>query len=171
MSSDSFQFRNVMVVAFVKQNPLPSAFRDWPLHITLIPPWIEMESKDIDEAQRLLQRIAQAYLPLEVTGVEEALFGASKNIPVTRVESEDLHSIHNKLLESFTSMQASDQHFNHMWVGDDYNPHVTHQGENTLAVGETFTLDSLSLIERVKPEEQESVNKEVIFNASTEEEA
>lgn len=76
---------------------------------------------------------------------EEALFGPEHDVPVVRLErTQGLLDVHLGLL---ALAEYLDARLDTRWVGEDkWNPHVTHQLEGRLQVGDKVRVDGLDLI-------------------------
>jgi 2'-5' RNA ligase len=114
---------------------------DWPLHVTLVPPF---ETELTPDAVAALLPPAR---PVTVTAGDEALLGARRSVPVTLIRPvDDLLALHAALIDALEAagVVVADQH--HIRAG--YLPHATVQRSGRLHPGETFTVGELSLVDR-----------------------
>ncbi|MFF1635935.1 2'-5' RNA ligase family protein [Leifsonia sp. NPDC058248] len=114
---------------------------DWPLHVTLVPPFETELTPDAVVASFPPAR------PVTVTAGDEALLGAGHTVPVTLIRpADDLLALHAALIDALESagVRVADQR--HIRAG--YRPHATAQRSARLRPGETFTIGELALVDR-----------------------
>ena len=119
------------------------AVREWPLHVTVVPPFSTHAS--VDDVARIVTETASDVPPFEVTAGPSAMFGRRHDIPVTLVEEDArLAALHDALQEALTSLASS---------GDraleprEYRPHVTAKGERRATEGEVLKLEQIALVD------------------------
>jgi 2'-5' RNA ligase len=114
---------------------------DWPLHLTLVPPF------DIDLAPDAVAALFPKPAPITVTAGEEALFGARRSVPVTLIQaSKDLTELHTALVDALETAGARIRDQKHIRAG--YRPHATSQRSARLRAGDSVAVDSLALVDR-----------------------
>ena len=121
---------------------------DWPLHLTLVPPFkTDASAAKVEET---VTPLAPQTTPIPVPVGEPGQIGRAHDIPVMRiVANEALAELHRTLLEALTPLRP---HFrNKEYVGGGYNPHVTDQRAGRVETGHTFTVDSVSLVDMSTP--------------------
>ncbi len=119
--------------------------RHIPLHMTALH-WFETDAPDAKVAEQL-EAFARQQAAVTTRATEEALFGPEHDVPVMRLErTQELLDMHFGLLALAKYLGAR---LDERWVGEGgWNPHVTHQSEERLQVGDTVEIDSLDLIVR-----------------------
>ena len=118
-----------------------------PLHMTALH-WFEMDVKAEEGLVRDVQEFAQSQQVLHTRATEEAIFGPDNkgnDVPVMRLErTPELVRLHVGLIALVKSYGGL---FDERWTGSElWNPHVTHQPEGRLQVGDEVEIDSLDLI-------------------------
>lgn len=136
----------LIIVAMVDPDTVPHRFQrkrlQWPLHVTVLP-WFTVP----DEAALVdfLQRHLPSEQAFEAIIGADASFGESGERPVSLVENRAPFALlHNYVLEAVLGQHGTV--LMNTWIRDSYKPHVTHHGENRLHPGETFMVQSLTLV-------------------------
>ena len=103
-----------------------SEFREWPLHITLVPWFEEAKQPQLSDG---LETVAGYIRPFEAKLGARALFGAQQDVPVWTIEeNRSLQSLHNHTL---TVVYDANGQLDYSYVGYHYKPHITvRQNEN-----------------------------------------
>lgn len=128
---------------FSEQSASPAEFPagDWPLHVTLVPPF-ETEL-DAEAVAALVPEVP----PIPVVGGSRERFGAHRTVPVTVLrDSAPLRSLHTALVDGLEAAGATlrDQH--HLRAG--FRAHVTDQRAGRLHPGEHALLTAVSVVSR-----------------------
>ncbi len=148
-----------LLTYFVEPMQIGRTFSDWPLHITIIP-WFSV--KNIEQADEALEQIAGNHQPLKAIGSTRETFGEHD---VCLVEPADvLRTIHKAVYASLQSLDA--RFISTEFFGDNYNPHVTTQGEAIFAVGEHILLNGFYLVRRHREQETDQYVKTIAKNYS-----
>lgn len=118
-----------------------------PLHMTALH-WFEMDVKAEEGLVRDVQEFAQNQPVLHTRATEEVIFGPDNkvnDVPVMRLErTPELVRLHVGLIALVKPYGGL---FDERWTGSElWNPHVTHQPEGRLQVGDEVEIDSLDLI-------------------------
>ncbi len=122
---------------------LPGEFPagDWPLHVTIVPPF-ETELS-VEEVAALVPRVA----PIPVVGGGHERFGARGTVPVTVLhESAPLTELHVALVDALEAAGIALHDQRHL--RDGYRAHVTDQRTGRLHPGEHALLTELSVVAR-----------------------
>lgn len=136
----------LIIVAMVDPATVPTTFRrkrlEWPLHVT-IAPWFTVP----DETKMI--RFLESNLLSEPSFIAEigddTTFGEDGSIAVSLVANpQRFNVLHNYLLEYIRDNEGAI--FVNTWTGDAYRPHVTHHGDNRLYGGDSFAVQSLTLV-------------------------
>ncbi|MGN7798066.1 2'-5' RNA ligase family protein [Leifsonia sp. 22587] len=114
---------------------------DWPLHVTIVPPFeTELSAEGV---AALLPSVP----PIPVTGGARERFGAHRTVPVTVLRaSPALHALHTASVDALEAADVvlRDQHH----LRDGYRPHVTDQRSGRLHPGEHALLTALCVVAR-----------------------
>ena len=134
--SESF----IIVHQIDKRTPLGEYI---PLHMTALP-WFEADSQELVVAK--LGDFVLSQDAVLTKAVEEDMFGPNLDIPVMRLDrSPALLGLHMGLLALAKAQGWQVE----LWAGEDgWNPHVTHQPEARLGVGDEVYINNLDLIRR-----------------------
>jgi hypothetical protein len=154
--------------------PSKKSFEHWPLHMTVVPPFIL--SADIDESA-VFESIAQngqklgaielrygtlkpGFIPIEIGN--EAMFGEYNNIPVVEIldPSGELHKLHSLLIKDLGRIGCNFLNFNPLWNGRYYSPHVAIRGGKKPSL--PFFCTTLTLCK--KEEDEKSIVKTINLN-------
>lgn len=135
---------NYLVMASPEPYELGGNLKTLPHHLTLMP-WFttrDPQSVVIPEIRYAIARSRE----LEIVGQDEAWFGRNNDILVRRVgRSATILDAHNRLLDALSIIGGEPVD---NYVGENYNPHMTHKPTRQLAEGETLTLDTAQLVIR-----------------------
>ncbi|MEN0083299.1 MAG: 2'-5' RNA ligase family protein [Leifsonia sp.] len=114
---------------------------DWPLHVTIVPPFeTELEA---DAVAALLPRVA----PIPVAGGARERFGAHRTVPVTVLRpSTPLLALHTAAVDALEATGATLRDAHHLREG--YRAHATDQRTGRLHPGERAVLTELSVVAR-----------------------
>ncbi|WP_394769337.1 2'-5' RNA ligase family protein [Lacisediminihabitans sp.] len=120
------------------------AMEDWPLHITVLPPFLTDASPE-----RIADAIAAATSDLPaicaIAGRDE-LFGRRHNVPVTVVEhNEALARLHRTLAAALLPFAAAPDES--AFTGPGFRPHVTVKPHGRVQEGEVLSLRQLALVD------------------------
>jgi 2'-5' RNA ligase len=120
------------------------AVREWPLHVTVVPPFSSHAA--IDDIARVIAETTAGTPVFQVTAGGSALFGRRHDIPVTLVEDDPrLTGLHDQLAGALRPLasSASDRSFQ----ATEYRPHVTTKGERHVVEGDVLTLGQVALVD------------------------
>ncbi|MBO1738826.1 2'-5' RNA ligase family protein [Leifsonia sp. TF02-11] len=121
--------------------PAEFAARDWPLHVTIVPPF--ETGLDAGAIAALLPRGPR----IPVVAGARASFGHRRAVPVTLIRpSPALLALHLACVEALEAAGAVIADRRHIRSG--YRPHASDQRLGTLAPGEHASLTELALVER-----------------------
>jgi 2'-5' RNA ligase len=122
-------------------------FRDWPLHLTIVPVF---EASVIESVERIT-RIDTA--PLTVIAGNDEGFGASGTMAVTVIEpSVELTALH---IAASAALAARFE--NPEYTGTGYRPHVTIKKHGRVHPGDSLTLAQLALVDLTPGRDREVV--------------
>jgi 2'-5' RNA ligase len=135
-----------LVCAFVEPKELGTQFKQWFLHITIVP-WFRVDAN----SQELAVELSRAYVGshgFEVLVGEEAQFGYKNRKTVNLVSAPELPRLEGQTRRLLHSYKA--------WVVDEadntrrrhYKPHVTHNRGKMLKSGDTFRCNQLYIVEQ-----------------------
>lgn len=134
---------SLILVVMVEPPAISYSFRrkrmDWPLHITLIP-WF----KTVDE-QAVIESIKRALgaIPsFELTVGSDTMFGETSVSLIA--DPEPIVDLHNVLLETVAQNVVFSQMPN--WIGNEYQPHITHHDDSRLADGQKVTVKDVTVV-------------------------
>ena len=135
-----------LVCVFVETQKVGVHFKDWLLHVTIVP-WFRLESSSETIAQGL-QRAVTTIAPFEARAGDIVKFGPKKNRPARLLE----------LPTPFTEIEQRVRSYLHKkraWLVDEttkkprqFRPHVTVQKAGELDEGQTFRVSSLYIVEQ-----------------------
>jgi hypothetical protein len=113
---------------------------DWPLHVTLVPPF------ETELAPDAVVALFPPARPVAVTAGDEALLGARHTVPVTLIRPvDDLLALHAALIDALESAGVGVADQRHILAG--YRPHATARRGGRLRPGATFTIGELALVD------------------------
>ena len=120
------------------------AVADWPLHITVLPPFLtDAAPADIATA---IDAAVRAQPPLTVRAGEDALFGRRHNVPVTLIEpDDDLSRLHHTLVAAIRPFAAEPDE--PAFTGDGFRAHVTVKPPGRVHPGDVLQLCQIALVD------------------------
>lgn len=135
-----------LICAFVEKQPVGLQFKQWPLHVTIVP-WFRLDEPSEVIAQGL-ERALAAIRPFELVAEGTAQFGPRGGRPVSLLRSStEIVQIEEKVRTYFHKKRA--------WLVDEttkkrysFRPHVTVQGDVRLQDGDTFSCDRLYIVQQ-----------------------
>lgn len=126
---------------FPGSSPVTFPAGDWPLHVTIVPPFDT--ELDAEAVAALVPRVP----PIPVLATARERFGAHRTVPVTVLRaSEPLHALHVAVVDALEAAGAVIRDQRHLREG--YRPHVTDQSAGRLHPGERALLTELSVVAR-----------------------
>lgn len=133
-----------LICAFVKPIKLNKKFKNWFLHITIVP-WFRVKV-DSDNLAKMLKQSYVGSRPFEVFVGEEAQFGYKKRKTVNLVEAPELLRLEGQTRRLLHSHKA--------WVVDEadktrnFRPHVTSLEVGRLHKNDRFKVEKLNIVEQ-----------------------
>ena len=132
-----------LICAFVKQQPAGYEFKDWPLHITIVP-WFRLNIPSTQLAELLQKRYIGSHSFI-VAVLDEAQFGYKKRKLVNLVTAPELIRLEGQTRRLL--------HANKAWIVDEadktrssFRPHVTALSVGRLRQGDSFSCNCLYII-------------------------
>jgi 2'-5' RNA ligase len=132
-----------LICAFVKSQPIGSIFKDWPLHITIVP-WFRLDTS----SPRLAEQLSEHYIgsnAFRVDVLKETQFGYKKLKVVNLVAAPELIRLEGQTRRLLHSHKA--------WVVDEadktrkgFRPHVTALNTGRVHEGDSFECDRLYIV-------------------------
>lgn len=132
-----------LLCAFVEKQAVGFMFKDWPLHITIVP-WFRL---DITSPQ-LAKQLKENYIggtAFKVTTLDEAQFGYRKTKIVNLVAAPELMKLEGQTRRLLHAHKA--------WVVDEadktrrgFRPHVTALSAGRAYEGDSFSCDRLYIV-------------------------
>jgi 2'-5' RNA ligase len=120
------------------------AVRDWPLHITVLSPFLSRA-----EPAAIAAAVAAACAgqgALRVVADRDELFGRRHDIPVTVVrEHPALTQLHRTLIDAVRPFAAAPEE--PAFTGDGFRPHVTIKGAARVSPGEVLSLGQIAIVD------------------------
>ncbi|KQW05063.1 hypothetical protein ASC66_15430 [Leifsonia sp. Root4] len=120
------------------------AVRDWPLHITVLPPFLSNA-----EPAAIADVVATACADqgaLRVIADHDELFGRRHDIPVTLVrEHPELTRLHRALVDALRPFAATPEE--PAFTGDGFRPHVTVKGAARVSAGDVLSLSQIAIVD------------------------
>jgi 2'-5' RNA ligase len=133
-----------LVCAFVNKLSVGAEFKQWPLHVTVVP-WFRTEVST-DVLSKEINKVLSDINPFEVRIDHEAVFGRDKTVNLIQQPTpfNDIEAAIRSLLKK-----------RGVWLVDEttkkkrsYQPHVTAQKELRLHEGDGFWCDRLYVVEQ-----------------------
>jgi 2'-5' RNA ligase len=124
------------------------AVKDWPLHITVLPPFgTHTAPADIvDTIAAVIAAVASPPSAITATASGDELFGRRHDIPVTVLaDNEELTRLHRALVEAVRPLAASPDE--PAFTGPGFRPHVTTKHHGRIHVGDELTLTQVALVD------------------------
>ena len=120
------------------------AVAEWPLHVTVLPPFLtDAAPGDVADAIRLA---ALNQAPLTVIAGEDTLFGRRHNIPVSLLlPNDELSRLHHTLVAAIRPFAAAPDE--PAFTGDGFRAHVTHKPPARIHPGQSLTLSQIALVD------------------------
>jgi 2'-5' RNA ligase len=135
-----------LVVVFLGPHAKGEQFRDWPLHITIVP-WFRNELSAEDIARQLAAEL-RAIMPFVATVGESTQFGYKGRKTVELIQTPTPLVTVEKIVRRFLKSQQS-------WIVDEttkkrlaFRPHVTRQGEMRTQKSGQIPIESISIVEQ-----------------------
>ncbi|MET0854398.1 MAG: 2'-5' RNA ligase family protein [Microterricola sp.] len=120
------------------------AVRDWPLHITVLPPF-QSGAEPATIANAVAAACAGQHA-LSVVADHDELFGRRHDIPVTLVrEHPELTRLHRTLVDAVRPFAAAPEE--PAFTGDGFRPHVTVKGHARVSAGEALSLSQIAIVD------------------------
>lgn len=120
------------------------AVREWPLHITVLPPFLSGAAP-----ASIAEAVAAACVDqgaLRVVADHDELFGRRHDIPVTLVrEHPALTRLHRTLVDAVRPFAATPEE--PAFTGDGFRPHVTVKGHARVSAGDVLSLGQLAIVD------------------------
>ncbi len=118
-------------------------FEQWPLHVTIVP-WFALPKEREQAFLNALVNRVYGKSSFVTTGGDEALFGPDKDVRVRKLRRIGaLAALHNIALGA---VHDFDGVVDGGYVGRDYVPHVTYQGERGIEEGQELELSAMQLV-------------------------
>lgn len=120
------------------------AVSEWPLHITVLPPFVtDATGREIGAA---IRSAASAHSEIRVVAAQDELFGRRHDIPVTvMADNEKLTSLHRALREAALPFAAAPEV--PAFTGTGFRPHVTMKAHGRVHEGDEFALTQLAVVD------------------------
>ena len=152
-----------VIVHFIKPVEPKYSFshKKWPLHITLVPNFVISDS--IEELTNNLDEVSHSIKPFGIQRGDDENFGPNGEVLVSLIKSEaDILSLHSKLLAITKSYEFDTPQY----IGEGYRPHATKQTDNQLIYGESYLVNSITLVDMYPNNdiERREVVKTFFFN-------
>ena len=116
----------------------------WPLHITVLPPFLT--DAPTDEIAAAIAAATRVHPPLTAVAGRNELFGRRHDIPVALIEPNDqLTALHRTLVDAIRPFAAAPDE--PAFTGPGFRAHVTHKPPATVQPGDTLTLTQIALVD------------------------
>ncbi|MEI8188034.1 MAG: 2'-5' RNA ligase family protein [Candidatus Saccharibacteria bacterium] len=116
--------------------------KEWPLHVTLLPNFVVSDS--LDELIDKVNEISHSMSPFSIQVGDDENFGPNGEVLVSLIiPKADILSLHSKLLAITKSYEFDTPQY----IGKGYRPHATKQVINQLISGDSYLLDSMTLVD------------------------
>lgn len=132
-----------LVCAFVEKQPIGATFKDWPLHITIVP-WFRLDIPSIQLAEQLQKHYIGSNV-FRIAVLEEIQLGYKKHKLANLLAGPELMKLEGqtrRLLHAYNT-----------WVVDEadrtrqgFRPHVTVLGTGRVHQGDSFDCDRLYIV-------------------------
>jgi 2'-5' RNA ligase len=138
------------VVVVVPLSPLRDGDRfrveDWPLHITVVPPFATEASTG--ELAAAIAAVTAEHPPLTTHAGEERLFGRHNTVPVNLVDQHpDLTRLHVSLVAALRPLATNPDE--RALTSSEFVPHVTIKRNRRASAGEPLELRQVALVDMV----------------------
>lgn len=123
-------------------------FTDWPLHTTIVP-WFPVKEGHERELDGLLTEISKRHKPIVVKVGEIAMFGSKKDVPVSIIlPNRELTELH---LDVFSTLEDNGFPIHQKDIsGENYQAHISHQGEKRYYDGTEIEISKFALIRQTR---------------------
>jgi 2'-5' RNA ligase len=132
-----------LICAFVKTQSVNAVFKEWPLHITIVP-WFRLAKP----SSKLAEELQEHYVGsrgFRVTVLNQAQFGYKKRKTVHLVAATELMKLESQTRRLLQSHKA--------WIVDEadktrngFRPHVTVLNTGNLREGSSFQCDRIYIV-------------------------
>lgn len=120
------------------------AVQDWPLHITVLPPFLTDAAPS--EIAAAITSAASTQTPLTAIAGHDEMFGRREDVPVTVVvENEALTRLHRTLVDAVRPFAASPDE--PAFTGPGFRPHITIKHHGRVHEGDEFSLTQIALVD------------------------
>lgn len=133
-----------LIVSTLEPVEVGQQFNSLPLHVTLMP-WFEITQESTNALNRYLKVIARRTDKLVLKGEEEAMFGENEDVRVRKLAASTLRLFHFDIL---AAVNWSDGKCQSPYIAENYNPHVSFVGDESIGQGEVVDVHALQVIER-----------------------
>lgn len=133
-----------LICAFIRPIRLDDSFQHWPLHVTIVP-WFRLP----DATEQLTLGLATALSriePFTAVAAEETMMGPRRNRPALLLAAPTPFDDVEQRVRTYL-------HKKRAWLVDEttkirrpFRPHVTHQQDDRLSVGDRFRCDGVYLV-------------------------
>jgi len=135
-----------LICAMVEPQPAGKTFKQWPLHVTIVP-WFRAEVSSYDLSMELKESLSEVPA-FEASIGKSANFGYQKNkkVVLVRLPSPFVKIEHRvrQILKSYKAWLADETTKSH----GPYRPHVTDQANERLRENDKFYCNKLYIIEQ-----------------------
>lgn len=154
-----YQMSNQLVIVSFFDKPPVNSFSssEWPLHMTVVPPFtFRGRSQELEAA---LNTLAARLDPLTITTAGRELFGPNKDIPVALIErNASLLEVYKELTEVLDKLGIE---YKHPTIsGSNYRFHITNQRNEAVFDHANIPIKSFSLVDRLA--DKQTSSKKVI---------
>ncbi|HAM25272.1 MAG TPA: hypothetical protein DCP11_00815 [Microbacteriaceae bacterium] len=120
------------------------AVRDWPLHITVLPPFLtEAAPSEIADS---IAAATSTQTALKAIAGHDEMFGRRKDVPVTVIgENEALTRLHRTLVDAVRPFAASPDE--PAFTGSGFRAHVTIKHHARVHEGDELSLTQIALVD------------------------
>lgn len=147
-----------ILVALLDDFQPDDSFVQWPLHVTLVP-WFK--PLDLKPFTKELRGKAGCYRQITSTVGEQRIWGLHTVNVIDRVPI--LQELHAELL-ALVRIRGR-LLINEQYTGENYTPHITHQGTVAAVQGRTVTIHTVYLISRPAGGGQKTVLSKIPLSA------
>jgi len=120
------------------------AVSDWPLHITVVPPFLT-DADPADVAAVVASAVAGQPV-IRATAGPDALFGRHHDVPVSLVaDNPELARLHRTLVEALLPFAAAPEE--PAFTGAGFRPHVTVKNQGRVNEGDALALTQVTLVD------------------------